>query len=456
MHTASQAIADWSVNVVPSDLSENDINLGRRALVDTIAVSYAGREEEASRLVRRYALDEKSRQDCVLWATGDLVSDELAALVNGTVSHVLDFDDVSSPSRGHPSVVLWPAIFAVAERNENKEIEAQTAFAIGLELVAKLGRHFAIPHVAKGWHSTPTFGVIGAAVACSWLLRLDAVKTANAIGIAVAQAAGTRENFGTMSKSLQAGIGASAAVRAAKLARLGYDSGPAVLDGPAGFSRVYGEGESFETFIAELSKPFETTRSGVDVKRYPLCYATHRAIEAILKLRGDHHLTLDQVQNVEVMASNKASLALIHDRPTDSLEAKFSMQYAVAAALLDGSVQLESFTNDKVNRADIQSFFPRVVLVEERGDVLPRWARVSVTTKDRRTFTETVSALPGSAEFPLTNEHLLVKVESCLGFVDENIRARRLFDTIMTPTSDNTVKAISALLKSRSVGFAEK
>lgn len=453
MPTASQAIAEWSAGITSDKLSDADVELGRRALVDTIAVTFAGRGEEASQLVRRYALDEQSREDCVLWATGECVSDELAALVNGTMSHVLDFDDVSSPSRGHPSVVLWPAIFAVAERNGNSELEAQTAFAIGLEIVAKLGRLLAIPHVAKGWHSTPTLGVIGASIACSWLLRLDAMKTANAIGIAFAHAAGTRANFGTMSKALQAGIGASAAVKAAKLASLGYNSGPDVLDGPAGFSQVYGEGESFETLISELGMPFETTRSGVDVKRYPLCYATHRSIEAILKLRRDHHFTLDQVLNVEVVASNKASLALIHDRPSGSLEAKFSMQYAVAAALLDGFVELESFTNDKVNRAEIQSFLPRVVSLEDSGDVLPRWARVTVTTKDRRTLTETVSSLPGSAEFPITNEDLRAKLESCMRFVDENIRARRLFDTIMTSTSDGTVTAISALLKSGTASF---
>lgn len=447
MPTASQAIAGWSAEITSDKLSDADIELGRRALVDTIAVTFAGRGEEASQLVRRYAIDEQSRQDCVLWATGELVSDELAALVNGTMSHVLDFDDVSSPSRGHPSVVLWPAIFAVAERNGNTELEAQTAFAIGLEIVAKLGRLLAIPHVAKGWHSTPTLGALGAAVACSWLLRLDAAQTANALGIAFAQAAGTRANFGTMSKSLQAGVGASSAVRAAKLASLGYDAGLGVLDGPAGFALVYGEGESFENFLADLGNPFETTRSGVDVKRYPLCYATHRAIEAILKLRRDHQLTLDQVRDVEVVASNKASLALIHDRPKSSLEAKFSMQYAMATALLDGAVRLESFTAENVNRPEIQSFFSCVASRQDQGDVLPRWARVSVTTKSGTTLTETVKDLPGSASFPLSREDLLRKVEDCMTFVEEAYRAQALFDQIMLPARGADVAEISRLLR---------
>lgn len=450
MPTASQAIANWSTQVTARHLSDTDIALTRRALVDTVAVAFAGREETASRLARQYAIAEDSRKDCVIWATGDLVSDELAALVNGTMSHVLDFDDVSSPSRGHPSVVLWPAVFAVAERNRNTEIEAQTAFAVGLEIVAKLGRLLAIPHVAKGWHSTPTLGVLGAAVACSWLLRLNATKTSNAIGIAFAQAAGTRANFGTMSKSLQAGIGASAAVRAAKLASLGFDAGTAALDGPAGFSQVYGDNEPFDALVSELGSPFETCRSGIDIKRYPLCYATHRAIEAVLKLRREHRLSLADVKRVEVIASNKASLALIHERPTTSLEAKFSMQYAMATALHDGFVKLESFSDAMVNRPQVQTFLSSVSSLQDDGDVLPRWARVRLSLRIGTNLEETVRDLPGSAEHALTEEQLYEKFRGCLTFVGEGERAKSLFARARFPEGRDGIIRLAELLSSGS------
>lgn len=447
MPTASQAIAEWASRLRLADFSESDLKLARRSLADTVGVSFAGRSEEACVLVGRYARQEQPKPDCVVWATGERVSDELAALVNGTMAHVLDFDDVSSPMRGHPSVVLWPAIFAVAERHGMTDAEAQAAYVIGLECVAKIGRLLAVPQVTMGWHSTPVLGVVGAAVACAWLMKLDTRQTAHAIGIAFAQAAGTRANFGTMSKSLHAGLAAAAAIRSVKLAQLGYDAGSGALDGTAGLSRLYADGESFGTVIAELGAPFESRRSGLDVKRYPLCYATHRAIEGVTALRRRHGLDLADVDTVEVIASNRASLALVHDRPTGSLEAKFSMQYAMAATLLDGRIGLDSFSEAMVNRPQIQAFLPRVTSGEDGGAVLPRWARVTLRLRDGKVLTEEVFNLPGSAEDPLSESQLGEKFSDCMAFAGYSGDAGALFKRIVLPAADAVIADLTAILQ---------
>lgn len=433
--TASGVIAKWASGVSASDLKADEIHFARRTLLDTAAVAIAGSRESASRIALQYALSVQTGGASTIWSDGMKTSTEMAALVNGTMSHVLDFDDVSSPQRGHPSVVLWPAIAALAQAEASDEIEAMTAYVIGLEIIAKLGRLTATPHVAKGWHSTPTLGVIGASVACGWLLKLSSDEITHAIGMALAHAAGTRENFGTMSKSLQAGIAASAAVRAAGLARLGFDAGAGALDGPAGFSALYGSGETYEQLVSELGKPFEATRSAVEIKKYPMCYATHRTVAGVLALKEQHGLTLDNIASVDIVASNKASLALIHAQPKSSLEAKFSMQYAVVTTLHDGVINLSSFDEDRVMRPEIQSFLKRVSSSEHDGPVLPRLADISIKLQDGRTLSLRVEGLKGSPEDPLSDVELGEKVADCCAFAASQIAADALSGHILQPKS---------------------
>ena len=431
--TASGHLAKWAYSVTPADLSPNELHFARRTLLDTVGVAIAGRNEPASVIAVRYALSSQQGGKSSIWADGVRTSPEMAALANGTMSHVLDFDDVSSPQRGHPSVVLWPAITALAEAEGIDEIRAMCAYVIGLEIVAKLGRLIATHHVAAGWHSTSTIGAIGASLACSWLLELSDAQMTNAIGIALAHAAGTRENFGTMSKSLHAGIAASASVRAASLAKLGFDAGEASLDGPAGFVALYANGAEFNELIGELGKPFEATRSAVEIKRYPMCYATHRAVDGVLEMKRHYGISLDDVVSVEVKASNKASLALVHAHPRTSLEAKFSMQYAVAAALSDGVINLGSFNEDEVARPELRSFLPNVFSTEDDGPVLPRFAEVRMTLKDGRSIFRRIEDLKGSPQNPLSDDELLEKIISCCDFAGSPISVDALSRRILAP-----------------------
>lgn len=434
--SASQAIAHWASSQTVPAIGPDLVHFARRTLLDTVAVALAGRHEAASRLIVRHAEEAAStRIGATIWSEGTHCAPETAALVNGTMSHVLDYDDVSSPQRGHPSVVLWPAIAALAESRGIAEGRAMAAYVIGLEIIAKLGRLMAIDHVAKGWHSTPTLGVLGATIGCCWLLDLPAVAMANAVGIGFAHAAGSRENFGTMSKSLQAGIAAAAAVRATQLASIGFEASRHALDGEAGFVHLYGKGESFSDILSGLGQPFEAVLSAVDVKRYPACYATHRTIDGMRALREAHGLTLDNVARVDVVASNKASLALVHDRPATPLEAKFSMQYAVATVLADGTVNLHSFQPEAVTRPAVQSFLPTVTSREADGPVLPRRADITVTMHDGRVFRTRVESLHGSAENPLSDSELSAKVTDCVSFAGIGIHPEILCNSILNPTT---------------------
>lgn len=430
--TASELIADFVASRRDAALSEEDLHLGRRALLDTLASAIAGRADPVAALVTRYARTMSGPQLGTIWTAGETVAIETAALANGAIGHVLDYDDVTSPMRGHPSVVILPALAALAEAEGATGRQVMAAFATGLEVVAKLGRVVAIDHVSKGWHSTSTLGAIAAAAACSQLLRLSAEETVSALGLAIAQAAGTRANFGTMAKSFQAGQAAAAALRAVSLARLGFTASPTAIDGPSGFIALCCGGESVAGELAQLgAAPLETQRSGLDVKRYPNCYATHRSIDALLALREEHRLTLDRVERVDVVTSARAQAPLVYPRPRTGLEGKFSLEYAMAAVLADGGITFDSFTDAMVLRPDIQAFLPRVHCREADGPPLPRWAEVTLRLREGSCLGRRVEILKGSAASPLSDAEIVAKLRSCCAHGDHPADPERIAGLVL-------------------------
>lgn len=389
-----------------------------RALVDTVSVAFAGHNESAAAIARSYLAGRHGPLEASAWGLAHGLPVEEAAFYNGVAGHVLDFDDVSSPMRGHPSIVILPALVALAEAFDKSGAELTAAYTVGFEVIVRLSRPMMSDHYAKGWHSTATVGVLGATAACAKLLGLSREQTSHALGLAVAQSAGTRSNFGTMAKSFQAGHSAACAVRAAMLARLGFDSAPGALDGGYGFMSLYAGGESLADSLRQLgSGGLEIVTSGIEIKKYPLCYATHRTIDGVLDLREEHQLTLDQVERVDVTSNFRATVPLIYPAPKTGLEAKFSMQYAVAAALADGYVKLSSFQDENVRRQHIQDFFARITVQEEQGPAFPRWNHIAIHTVDGRCLEKRITALRGGPDLPLTEEQLLDKASDCFSFV---------------------------------------
>ena len=429
---AAERIAAFACGFQTGQLTPALVQATGRALLDTYACAVAGRHEDASQLALRYARASAlpaAGRAASHWGTGEPLPLELAALCNGVAGHVLDFDDVTSPLRGHPSIALLPALLALAEANDAHGSELACAYVVGFEVICKLSKAMAVKHYARGWHSTASIGTLGAAVACAHLLRLDATRTTHAIGLAVAQAAGTRANFGTHAKSFQAGHCNAAGLRAALLAAEGFDAAPGVLDDAFGYMDLYANGESLAAQLETLGQgALELVESGIEVKKYPLCYATHRTLDGVLDLRAEHGLTLADVQTVDVRTSTGALTPLIHPRPQTGLEAKFSMQYAVAAALRDGEVRLSSFTDAAVQRPEVQAFFAHVG-TDDGGDgpAFPRWTDIALTLRNGRALSRRVDRLRGSAEAPLTHAELRAKLQDCLAWGRAEADVDRLF-----------------------------
>ena len=444
--TASERIADYVASVDAAAASAATLHAVGRAFLDTVAVAVAATGDPVDAALTGYVSG--STGPASLWAGTGSTTTEHAALVNGAVGHVLDYDDVTSPLRGHPSIALLPALVAAAEADGADGRQLSAAYAVGFEVICRLARACALDHYARGWHSTTTIGLLGATAAVAHLRGLPRDAVGHALGLAVAQAAGTRENFGTMAKSFQAGACGAAALRSVALAGAGMTASPEALDGhTGGFLRLYstpGAAAALDVELAALGDgPGELVTSGIDVKKYPLCYATHRTIDLLLDLRAEHGLTLAEVDRVQVRANHGGLAPLLHDRPRTGLEAKFSMQFAVAAALLDGEVRLHSFDDDQVRRPEVQQFLPRVTATEQDGPAFPRWADVTLHLVDGRTVRRRSTVLRGSADTPLSDDELLAKVADCFGRGGLGERTEPFADAVLG-WADQSVRSVLA------------
>ncbi|GIX49343.1 MAG: hypothetical protein KatS3mg131_3554 [Candidatus Tectimicrobiota bacterium] len=415
----TEQLAQLIVSTSYEQLPAAAVTQAKRAFLDTIGVTLAGHREEAGRLITAWVKEAGGCQEATVLGTDLCTSPALAALANGTLGHALDFDDVTAHMRGHPSVPVLPVALALGEALGASGTEVITAYVLGVEVEAKLGKAMGSALPRHGWHPTAVLGTFGAAAAAAKLLGLDVQQTQMALGIAASKAAGLRRNFGTMTKPLHAGEAARGGLEAAQLAQRGFSADPEILEGRFSFFTTFvGEGECKpEAAVEDFGQPYEIVSPGLGVKPYPSCRQTHRAIDAMLALVQAHGLKPEAVSEIVCQCSAVLLDFLIHHRPTTGLQGKFSMEYCLAAALVYGRLGLEQFTDASVQDPRVQALIPRVRL-EHPDAERPDWEGkqadvVEVVLHDGRRLRQRVEVPKGDPQQPLTWEELVAKFRDC-------------------------------------------
>jgi 2-methylcitrate dehydratase PrpD len=436
--SASETIAAFACGFDASRVDPRHVRICGKALADTFAVAIAGGREDCSVKVRRYVegLSQASGRHsarieghATVWGAFSVATVEGAALANGVAAHALDFDDASSPMSGHPSSALFPALLALGESRNIGGARLVAAYLIGFEICCRLGRALDPVHYARGWHMTSSVGTVAAAVACGYLIGMDSTRICHAIGLAVAQTGGSRENFGTDAKPFQIGQCNAAALRAALLAEQGITAAPTALDGPTGYTKLYSNGEGLAGALDGIGEqPLEIERSGIEVKKYPACYAVHRPLDGLFRLMRSSKFSADDVNSVDVVTSSGALALLLPAPPQSGMEAKFSMSYAIATALVDGKIGLSSFTDEAVNRPNVRKLMKRVTARESDGGMLPRFAKITLRLKTGEVVSQRVDALHGSPSSPLSESEFLEKIEDCLSWGGSPIRGNAVMN----------------------------
>lgn len=370
-------LADWAAALEPD---EDDLELARRALVDTTAVTLAAAGDPVAAMTA--GLPEPLR-----WAA---------------TGHVLDFDDVHLPSTSHISVVCVSAALACGG--------GPRAYLAGAGVMARLGTALGWSHYSSGWHATCTAGAPAAAVAAGVALGLDVDGLRRAMALAVPAAGGSQRAFGTSGKSLQVGFATEAGVRAARLAAAGATAEPAALDD--WFALVGGARAPLTSGPA--------VPGGLAVKLHPCCYAMQRPISVVRELScGDGELAdVSRIGRITVTTPEAGMQPLIHHRPRTGLEAKFSMEYAVATALLDGFPGIAHFTDSAAARPEVRHLLERTevqVLPDGGEGLMGGETRVIVESADGERYEATLQLPQGHPQRPATDAESAAKVAACVG-----------------------------------------
>jgi 2-methylcitrate dehydratase PrpD len=400
-----------------------------RALIDTVAVTLGGAETPGERILRSWSRAESPSGPATLWTSGEKTAASTAALVNGTVAHLLDFDDISPSMPLHPSAVLMPALVAVGEARGTDPADFTMAYDVGAAafraLADVLPQHV---HYARGWHSTSTIGRLAAVAALTRLLGLNVRTARHALGIASSLASGSRPNFGSMTKPLHAGAAARDAVMAVELAEAGFTANPAELEAPNGFLERYGDpaeapiGSPAQTLDERLEYWTDAWVQDWGLKRYASCYGTHRGIDAMLTIRQARVQDgpIDCPVNVRATLHRRGTRPLRRTTPTTGTEAKFSLEYTLAVAYLRGCVTLEDFTEQAFADTQVRALMNAVTVEESEvppvgpEDYSTGFTVVEATFVDGTTQAARVEVTHGQSTDPLTDDELREKVVDCV------------------------------------------
>jgi 2-methylcitrate dehydratase PrpD len=370
----SAAITDYVAGFVNAtragDIPADVAHLGKRSVLDGIGLALAGAASECGHIAHKYleSLGIASERGSTVVGSKLRLPARFAAFANGLAIHADDYDDTQLAVAKdrvyglltHPTAPALPPVLALAERDRRSGADMMLAYQVGVEVECKVAEAILPRHYQQGFHSTATCGSIGAAAGAAKLLGLDRDATRRALSIGATQAGGLRENFGTMTKPFHAGRAAENGVVAAEIAALGFTASPNGLEADRGFFRAAGGGYSVAMIDGKLGSPWTFHFPGVSIKPHPSGSLTHPGMAVMMELIRKHDIRPEKVKRVAVGTNHNMPNALIHHRPKNELQAKFSMEFCMAILLLERKGGLEQFTDAVVNRPDVQSFIQKV------------------------------------------------------------------------------------------------
>jgi len=418
--TATAAIADF-VAARP-DVPQPVRDAALRVIFDSFACILSGAGSEVAPPMRAYLAQEEGGGNVAVLGTELRATPQKAAFLNGTFGAALDYDDLLSPT--HPSAVVVAALCSACSDDVSGP-DFIDAYAVGIEVGSKIAKALGKGHSARGFHATATLSGFSAFAALAHLTRLDAAQVRAGLGFVATRAGGMMCNLGTMAKPAHSGFAAQLAVQAMQLARAGVTVSPVSLEAKRGFFAIYGDESSDPAAVAgQLGRSWALLDPGPTLKRFPSCIAGHRAMAAVLELR-QQGLTAENMVSMAVTVAPEALQPLMYPRPATGLEAKFSMPYAMAAALVDDRIGIATFETPAATRPELQPVMDRIdaqedpqQAVEDPVSAALSWgfrgyARVTATLADGRVIRSRVDVPPGHPKTPLSWDDLKDKFADC-------------------------------------------
>jgi 2-methylcitrate dehydratase PrpD len=449
----SEGLAGFIVDLDYSNLGPEAIEKAKKVVADTVAVILSGAGSEVAPPMLDF-LRRMAPGPVPIPGTRITASSPGTALAGGTFGAALDFDDVLSMMPGHPAAVIVPALMAQLQSNT---VDGQTfidTYLVGLEVGSKLSQGVGLKHYFKGFHVTGTIAVFCGVGALSRCFGLEPREIRMALSLAASTASGLHANFGTMAKPFHSGWAAQSSVITVDLVRSGMTASLSALEDSGDFFSAYGTEESNpDKVLPLLGNPWTILDPGIALKKFPTCYATHRAIDGIHQIETRVGRLKDQLAHLVCKVAPGALLPLRFPVPKTGLEGKFSMPFGLAAALHFSDLKIASFSDAAVTNPDITALYDKITVSEDiactegdpdyeqkssgtRGIVI-----VEATLADGRVETCHVKVPPGHPQRELTWDELRTKFLDCAESCG-----------VALPTAEGVFASLKDLEKIRDVG----
>lgn len=412
--TISHQLATYAAGIRYADIPAATIDGMKRLMLDTLAVSWAGSDAPGCREAHALVAEEGGRADSTAWAYGGRLPAASAAFINGMSSSALDYDSIGVGASVHKYISVLPAALAVAEREHASGEDFLTALAAGTDITYRLAAASDVPN--RGFHYAAVFGVLGAAAAAARLLKLDALETRHAIGIAFIQACGTQQaNIDpSLTKRMLSAFSARAGVYAAQLAQRGITAPAQPIEGKFGLYRLYQNGDP-DKLLDALGTRFESASSSI--KMYPSCGCNHTTIAGMLDLIHRHDLKADDVESVDVTVT--PYIERIVGGPYDpsgdaQVAAQFSIRYTIACLLVRRKLGLAEIQADAARDPEINRHVGKVnVLIDQTKNGFRGPVALRIKTRMHGEISTRVEHVPGSPQTPVSDAEIQRKFDEC-------------------------------------------
>jgi 2-methylcitrate dehydratase PrpD len=451
----AQFIRKSTLASVQSDV----VHLAKRSILDGLGLALAGSRSAAGRIAQDHVREQSCYEIASVLGTPIRTIPRLAAFANGLAIHADDYDDTQLAVKSdrvyglltHPTAPVLPAVLALSERDDRSGADLLEAYLVGVEVETKVAEAISPRHYDDGFHSTATAGAIGSGAAAAKLLGFDEEAIARTLGLSASQAGGLRENFGTMTKPFHAGRAAESGVVAADLVARGFTAAPNILEAKRGYFSAAGGGYDAALIDGRLGSPWTFASPGVSIKPHPSGSLTHPGMWAMLELIHANDIRPDRVRHVTVGTNRHMPNALIHLRPENELQAKFSMAFCMAILLLERRAGLAQFTDEVVARPDVKDLVARIDHVvdpeAEAAGYQNMTTIIRVELTDGRTLEARAAFGKGSPKNPMTDAELVEKFFDCAAWAGASASAARgIADRVMSLERERSVRALVAAI----------
>ena len=421
-------------------------------ILDTVGVALAGVDQPAAHIALAYCKRLGHSSEASVWGTKSKASVSTAAFANGLLAHALDFDDWDPFIHvGHPSSMLLGAAFSLGENLGASGAALLKAYVLGIEVICKIAAN--APNVQdRGFHSTPVFGSLGAAVACASLLTLDPNKIQTALGIAASAAGGIHRQQGSMVKPFHAGNAARNGAEAALLADAGFTADTAIVEAPRGFcDTFFGPGKcDYEKMAENIGNPYFLASPGLGLKWHPCSAPQFLAADAALYLKRKHNIGYEDVAKIEVSIPPLRYARHYAAEVKTGLRGKFAINYVVAMCLLEGKLELATFTDAKVNQREVQKALSKVqVICDETIPEPGPYCPVMVELNDGNRFAYTAKIAKGHPQNPMSEIEVIEKFRSNASAAISGQQAEAMIAAVQALETLTNLRQITALLTPR-------